>query len=1116
MPSRSSSLATAAAVAADGSTHGALDAQGKRKQEPLDLQSLRHDVASFAASLGLQPNDQSSLGFNDIDFRRTGPIASESSKIKAGQQKNVAKINLEHQEGHEQTQRREHEHKKKHEHEKQSKIDDNGSKNAKRQKLNKPSSTENDRRKEDRSSDLNPPAKASGLVPNRKEKEAVVHQEGSVGRNVGDSSSRFLSQVCKQVLNSGASEACGSWYEASEKLAARLAPHIVHMTSPGGKNESKHLTRGDGFSQLNQHNRLPFAPTEVFEKKRQEGQHLLNRLMQDYQNHHNKDSANRFLLTARRAGTSADKVAAMTVMIQGNPLANLSTLDTLLGFVTSKGGKRKASLGIDVLKELFLTNLLPGRKLKYLRQQPLMGLTESVEEATLLLYWFWEDCLKERYAKFIHAVVEATKDTLPFLKQKALKTVFELLKAKPEQERTLLSALINKLGDPERKVSSTASYLLSCLLTAHPNMKKIVVVEVESFVFRPNVGLRAKYYAAVFLNQLLLSNRGDGPEVAKQLIDLYFAIFKIITTGEREPGSRLDASITSKSQHINHHHVKKKVKDININGDIKEKEPATTDVEMDSRLLSALLTGVNRAFPYVNNDDANDIIQEHTPMLFRSVHSKNLNVGIQALMLLYQLLLKNQAVSDRFFRALYAILLSEGLAKSSKVEMFLSLVFKAMKSDIDSKRIAAFAKRLMQVALQQPPEFVCGSLILISELLKARPPLWDAVLLPALDDDTEHFLDVEDFENESAVQKNPELLRITTMITEPDGIRSGDDGNNAELRQTDAHSSWKEEQAKSNRYNPRSREPSFCNADRTCWWELSVLALHFHPSVAAMARTLLSGANLVYGGDPLHDLSLGNFLDRFAEKKPKERTKRLDNAHHSSRTPTIVLKLPVEDLAPEDIVFHKFYSSKALRARKPQKQQEADSKLLVGDTPNEDDFLGGDDSDDDEIDALLEQDDAMNFGMLEEGDEADESDLDFESENAFESEEDEVKHDKKQSKKRKKAKKFREVSPIVSDEEIEDEDVLSTFNNVEGNTRKRKKSKRQASQTKDEAGSEDNDVDMEFKQDSKMSGKRMPSANKVKGDTKQRKSKAKITSNIELSKTSPFASAENYAHFLNN
>jgi hypothetical protein len=46
-----------------------------------------------------------------------------------------------------------------------------------------------------------------------------------------------------------------------------------------------------------------------------------------------------------------------------------------------------------------------------------------------------------------------------------------LLKSKPEQERRLLSALVNKLGDPERKVASNASYLLSSLLTVHPNMK---------------------------------------------------------------------------------------------------------------------------------------------------------------------------------------------------------------------------------------------------------------------------------------------------------------------------------------------------------------------------------------------------------------------------------------------------------------------------------------------------------------------------------------------------------------------------------------------------------------------------------------------------------------------
>jgi hypothetical protein len=51
-----------------------------------------------------------------------------------------------------------------------------------------------------------------------------------------------------------------------------------------------------------------------------------------------------------------------------------------------------------------------------------------------------------------------------------------------------------------------------------------------------------------------------------------------------------------------------------------------------------------------------------------------------------------------------------------------------------------------------------------------------------------------------------------------------------------------------------------------------VLASHSHPSVATMARTLLSGANIVYNGNPLNDLSLTAFLDKFMEKKPKQTT----------------------------------------------------------------------------------------------------------------------------------------------------------------------------------------------------------------------------------------------------
>ena len=42
-----------------------------------------------------------------------------------------------------------------------------------------------------------------------------------------------------------------------------------------------------------------------------------------------------------------------------------------------------------------------------------------------------------------------------------------------------------------------------------------------------------------------------------------------------------------------------------------------------------------------------------------------------------------------------------------------------------------------------------------------------------------------------------------------------------------------------------------------------------HPSVAAFAKTLLAGTFISYAGDPLRDLTLTAFLDKFVQRKPK-------------------------------------------------------------------------------------------------------------------------------------------------------------------------------------------------------------------------------------------------------
>eukprot|EP00983_Pelagomonas_calceolata_P112063 1159846-Pelagomonas_calceolata.AAC.8 len=44
----------------------------------------------------------------------------------------------------------------------------------------------------------------------------------------------------------------------------------------------------------------------------------------------------------------------------------------------------------------------------------------------------------------------------------------------------------------------------------------------------------------------------------------------------------------------------------------------------------------------------------------------------------------------------------------------------AMRVDVSPKRAAAFAKRLLQVAIPAPAHFACGALLLLSEVLKVR------------------------------------------------------------------------------------------------------------------------------------------------------------------------------------------------------------------------------------------------------------------------------------------------------------------------------------------------------------------------------------------------------------
>lgn len=670
----------------------------------------------------------------------------------------------------------------------------------------------------------------------------------------------------------------------------------------------------------------------IVERKRELAEKLMAQYSTEYDTVRRGHSDLKLLEVSAKSGTSSDKVSAFTCLVEDNPIANMRALDSLLGMVTSKVGKRYAFTGFDALKELFLMRLLPDRKLKSLIQRPLDILPETKDGYSLLLFWHWEDCLKQRYEKFVMSLEDAVKDMLPNLKDKAMKTVFILLKSKSEQERRLLATLVNKLGDPERRAASSAAYLLTCLLSAHPNMKMVVIDEVDSFLFRPHVGLRAKYQAVNFLSQILLTHKGDGPKIAKRLVDVYIALFKVLMSSGDAKG---DKSSKYRKKNVENGKIEgenSKVKDSKSNGDNEVGAKTGSELEMDSRILSALLTGVNRALPFVSSSEVDDIVEVQTPILFRLVHAENFNVGVQALMLLFQISTKNQIASDRFYRALYAKLLSPAAVTSSKPELFLGLLVKAMKNDVMLKRVSAFSKRLLQVALQRPPQYACGCLFILSEVLKAKPPLWAIVLQnESVDDGDEHFEDIVEAPEDSSIastvlDKHSDKLAANEKynIDAVDGSDSVKHVKLVEGDETNEKNASSEALKLHALYDPRHREPSYCNADRVSWWELTVLASHVHPSVSTMARTLLSGNNIVYSGDPLTDLSLPAFLDKFMEKKPKGNriaegrwhggsqiapAKKLDMNHHLIGEE--LLELAENEVPPEDIVFHRFYMNKS-------------------------------------------------------------------------------------------------------------------------------------------------------------------------------------------------------------
>ncbi|KAF8542053.1 CBF/Mak21 family-domain-containing protein [Trichophaea hybrida] len=692
-----------------------------------------------------------------------------------------------------------------------------------------------------------------------------------------------------------------------------------------------------------------------------------------------KSSDRQFLSQIMQSGTLTDKISALTLICQESPLHTTKTLESLLALAQKKS-RSQAIQALGAIKDLFAQGvcLPPNRKLKFFAKQPLLGAKGMAD--IHLLVWAYEDWLKNFYFEVLKCLEQLCADQLVYARTNAVGYVYELLKEKPEQEANLLRVLVNKIGDSDKK-----------LMNAHPAMKSIVIKALESeVVFKPGNHMNAKYYAIITLNQTVLASLDH--DVANRLLDIYFGVFTSLLHKENAaPTAAQNATGPNSAglkKHTKFQDAKKAAKfDKKTNKKArlrakKQEEQAQFEEESNAKLVSAVLTGVNRAFPFSKVDD--EVFDKHMDTLFRITHQGNFNTSIQALMLIFQVSNAKQAVSDRFYRTLYESLLDQRLISSSKQALYLNLLFRALKTDTSVKRVKAFVKRIMQVATLHQPSFICGVLYLLSELEANMPSVRTLITEPEpnAEDEEEVFHDMPDSDEDAPAAAAPKLVT-------PKAVQA---------------------------YDGRKRDPLHARADRSCLWELLPFLSHFHPTVALYAQCLLDKKPMPSKPDlGMHTLT--HFLDRFVYRNAKTsaastRGTSIMQPLAGGRTVGMVLstrdhgsamqpvntesfwKKKVEDVVPEEVFFHRYFNltrpgekkSQGKRKRTDDDDEDSDAeegeiwKALVESQPE----LEGEDVDFDDDDDDLEMSDDSDIGMDSEG----ELDLDDEDE-VWESDDDE-------------------------------------------------------------------------------------------------------------------------------
>ena len=369
------------------------------------------------------------------------------------------------------------------------------------------------------------------------------------------------------------------------------------------------------------------------------------------------------------------------------------------------------------------------------------------------------------YVKFVDNLDRVAFDNLEETRHKAIWTLSELLYKYQDNKDYILDKLVNKLGDKVPKLASTAGHFVEKAVNSEKDEIRMRTIKyVQIFLARPNQTNRARFYAASLLSRIKLI-RGYS-DMANELIKIYLELYSTLMK----------------------------------------------DNQVDSKMMSAILTGIHRAYPYAKLD--NDVFEQHLQTLYALVHKVNFRMRVVAMTLIKNIVYKRSEltknpVEDRFYNLIFGQLIQPEIHTTSRQDAFVSLVLNVINDDTVVERKEAFIKRMLQVALNSQPAFAH---LLLTTVTKIKGYNTD-LCMNSKEDDAEGD-DDEDSSNDEADASDNSTGEKTVV------------------------SSWVHKRAKTKKgcdllaRNPLGAKPEHLN-------ELYLLRRYFDPSIAGIAQQLM-------------------------------------------------------------------------------------------------------------------------------------------------------------------------------------------------------------------------------------------------------------------------------------